>query len=299
MADIGDGASERMSMNCRSELLCGDNLDVLKDVPDKAFDLTFCSPPYVDCRTYGIGFKLTGQDWVDWAVARFVEHLRVTKGLVAWVIEGKTKKFRWDATPALLMADLHRRGVHLRKPPAFARVGIPGSGGPDWLRNDYEFIVCATNGGKLPWSDNTACGHPPVFPAGGNPSHQSRDGRVNRPRPQREGDKRTVRTYAPPAKANPGNVIQLHGGGGHMGHKLAHENEAPFPLKLAEFFVKSFCPPGGRVLDPFCGSGTTGHAALIHGRQFTGIDVRDSQIELTRRRLETIQPSPATDDIPW
>lgn len=312
-------------------LLCGDNLDVLKDVPDGSFDLTFCSPPYVDCRTYGIDFKLTGQEWVDWAVDRFEEHLRVTKGLVAWVIEGKTKKFRWDATPALLMADLHRRGVKLRKPPAFHRVGIPGSGGPDWLRNDYEFIVCATHG-KLPWSENTVMGHPPKWAPGGEMSnrlssgarvnqwetHIDQEGRVSKGGQDGATGKRAGRvplrpshrevkmisasngdgtrdnekgeSYTAPVLANPGNVIKCKVGGGLMGHELSHENEAPFPLTLAEFFVRSFCPPGGIVLDPFCGSGTTGHAAILHGRNFTGIDIRQSQIELTQRRLDTVEP---------
>jgi hypothetical protein len=77
------------------------------------------------------------------------------------------------------MADLHRCGVHLRKPPAYRRNGIFGSGSLDWLRNDYEFVVCATNGGRLPWSDNTAMGHEPKYPPGGTPSHQTKNGRVN------------------------------------------------------------------------------------------------------------------------
>jgi DNA modification methylase len=72
-----------------------------------------------------------------------------------------------------------------------------------------------------------------------------------------------------------------------MGHPLAHSNEAPFPIALAEFFVRSFCPPNGLVIDPFCGSGTTGHAALDAGRRFAGCDVRESQVQLTRRRLES------------
>ncbi len=98
-------------------------------------DLVFTSPPYEAARTYGVGFNLRGQQFVDWCVERYLECVRVCKGLVAWVIEGQTRQFRWSATPALLMADLHRAGVRLRKPPAFHRVGIPGSGGPDWLRN--------------------------------------------------------------------------------------------------------------------------------------------------------------------
>jgi hypothetical protein len=72
----------------------------------------------------------------------------------------------------------------------------------------------------------------------------------------------------------------------HEPELLAHENEVPFPEALAEFFVRSFCPPGGLVLDCFSGSGTTGAVAVRHGRRFAGCDIRPSQVELSRRRIE-------------
>ena len=71
-----------------------------------------------------------------------------------------------------------------------------------------------------------------------------------------------------------------------MGSKLAHENEAPFPESLAEFFIKSFCPPEGIVLDPFSGSGTTAAVAYKNNRQFIGIDIRQSQVDLAYKRLD-------------
>lgn len=292
-------------------LHCGDCLEIMRAMPDKSVDLVFTSPPYEAARTYGIGFKLTGQEWVDWCVERFCECLRITRGLVAWVVEGQTRKFAWSATPSLLMADLHRAGVKLRKPPIFQRVGIPGSGGPDWLRNDYEFIVCATHG-KLPWSNNTAAGHPPKFPPGGNPSNRKKNGerigkmqaKATEPKAiaflngnmpigsklhtKNNGNEMRVQCYTPPSMANPGNIVHCSVGGGRMGSKLVHENEAPFPESLAEVFIKSFCPPNGIVLDPFCGSGTTLAVAKKLGRKSIGIDVRDSQIELSSRRLAEV-----------
>lgn len=270
-------------------------------------------------RTYGIDFKLKGQDFVDWCVERYMECLRVSRGLVAWVIEGQTRQYRYSASPILLMADLHRRGVHLRKPPVFHRVGVPGSGGPDWLRNDYEFIVCATNGGKLAWSDNTAMGAPPKWAPGGEMSYRLTDGsrrnqwggsakstggerqkngrlREAKPRPshklhtKRDADKMREQKYNAPSLANPGNVIKCVVGGGVMGSPLCHENEAPFPEALAEFFVRSFCPVSpGVVLDPFSGSGTTVCVAKRCGRNGIGIDIRESQCELAKRRLATVQ----------
>lgn len=277
-----------------NQIICGDCLEVMRDWPDGCVDLVFCSPPYEDARTYSIDFKVKGQDWVDWAMPRYLECLRVCRGLVAWVVEGKTKNFRYSASPILLMADLHRAGAHLRKPPAFHRIGIPGSGGPDWLRNDYEFIVCATNGGKLPWSDNTAMGHPPKWAPGGEMSYRLSDGtRRNQWGGsigcRRRNGEREQQEYVPPVKANPGNVIKCNVGKGHMGHDLAHENEAPFPEALAEFFIRSFCPPDGIVLDPFSGSGTTAAAAHKVGRQWMGIDIRQSQIDLGNKRMMQIQ----------
>jgi hypothetical protein len=262
------------------EVIRDEMLDVLSIYPDDYFDLVVTSPPYEDARTYGIGFNLKGQDWVDWALFRYLECVRVCKGLVVWVVEGKTRQFRWSATPALLMADLHRAGVKLRKPPIYHRVGIPGSGGPDWWRNDYEFCV-ASSKGKLPWSDNTATGMPCGYPPGGAMSNRTQDG-------QRRNERTGVRlSRGRPVTniANPGNVIKCSVGGGKLGHKLAHENEAPFPESLVEPFIKCFCPPGGRVLDPFCGSGTTLAVADRLGRDALGIDIRESQTELTRERV--------------
>ena len=271
-------------------LMVGDCLEVMRAMPDDSVDLVLGSPPYEDARTYGIGFRLKGQEWVDWMVERWREMQRISRGAVVMVVEGKTKNYRWTATPALLMADLHRAGFNLRKPPAYERVGIPGSGGPDWFRNDYEFCVVTSKPGKLHWSDNTACGHTPKWAPGGDPSHRMANGRrVHKLHTKADPEGKRVQGYTVPVKANPGNVIHCKVGGGRMGSMLSHENEAPFPESLAERFVLSFCPPEGVVLDPFCGSGTVPAVAVKHGRRWIGIDVRESQVELTTRRVAEAQ----------
>lgn len=279
-------------MSTTHEIIVGDNLDVMRRMAAQSVDLVFTSPPYEAARTYGIDFNLRGQDWVDWCKARFMECLRVCRGLVAWNVEGQTRQFRYSCAPILLMADLHRAGVNLRKPPLYVRDGIPGSGGPDWLKNKYEFIVCATPPGKLAWSDNTAMGHPPIFGPGGAPSHRRADGtRANgsKSTDRRPNGELKNRVYVPPALANPGNLIDCGpGGGGHLGDDIAHENEAPFPESLAEFFIRSFCPPGGTVLDCHGGSGTVAAVAKRFGRNSISIDIRESQADLMRRRLATV-----------
>ena len=261
---------------------------LIADQGAQPFNLVFGSPPYEDARTYDMGFKLKGEEWVSWMVKIVRASLAVCDGLVAFVMRGRTRKFRYSCTPELLIADLPRAGVHVRESPLYERVGIPGSGGPDWLANRYEKIVCCTNGGRLPWSDNVAMGHPPKRPPGGNPSHRTRDGgRANSGGNNRKSDgSRDSKRYVPPKKANPGNIIRGTVGGGAMGDIIAHENEAPFPEWLAEFFIRSFCRPGGWVLDPFSGSGTTVAVARKWGRNGVGLDIRKTQIELGERRCQ-------------
>jgi site-specific DNA-methyltransferase (adenine-specific) len=271
-------------------IIRGDCLEVMRSLPSDSVNLVFTSPPYEAARTYGIGFKLKGQDWVAWAVRRWLECERLSVGMVSWVVAGQTRDFRWSATPSLLEADLHRLGVNLRDPRVFHRVGIPGSGGPDDLRHDHERIICSSRPGRLPWSDNTACGHPPKWAPGGDPSHRMANGRrVHKLHTKADPEGMRVQGYNPPALANPGNVIHCDVGGGRIGSQLAHENEAPFPEALAERFIKTYCPPDGVVLDPFCGSGTTLAVAERLGRKWIGIDCRQEMVDLSHRRIAEVR----------
>lgn len=253
-----------------------DAVAFLKGLPDDSVDLLVTSPPYEAQRTYGVGFKLKGQEWVDWMVEVVKAAAPKVKGVIAVNCEGFTKDYRYSGTPFLLFADLFRAGFNMRKPAVYERDGIPGSGGPDWLKNRWEPIICVTRKGKLPWSDNTACGHPPVSPTGGNCTLRLTSG-------ERLGDD----PFKQPDLANPGNIIDC-GADTHFG--FGNESEAPFPLKVPELFVKSFCPPGGVVCDVFSGSGTTCEAAFANGRRFVGCDLRQSQVELCERRLATVTP---------
>jgi len=51
------------------------------------------------------------------------------------------------------------------------------------------------------------------------------------------------------------------------------------PLRLLERIVLACSKPGDHILDPFCGSATTGIVALAHGRHFTGIDSERQYLE--------------------
>ncbi|TQF85278.1 helix-turn-helix domain-containing protein [Elioraea sp. Yellowstone] len=72
---------------------------------------------------------------------------------------------------------------------------------------------------------------------------------------------------------------------------------APFPAELVERCLACGCPPGGTVLDPFVGSGTTMLVALKSGRSAVGIDINDDYCALAARRIrEEVAPRLIVDD---
>jgi site-specific DNA-methyltransferase (adenine-specific) len=60
------------------------------------------------------------------------------------------------------------------------------------------------------------------------------------------------------------------------------------PEYLLERIVLASTKAGDVILDPFCGSGTTGVVAKRLGREFVGIDSCEEYLQLTQRRLEKI-----------
>jgi site-specific DNA-methyltransferase (adenine-specific) len=62
------------------------------------------------------------------------------------------------------------------------------------------------------------------------------------------------------------------------------------PLELMRWLVRLLCPPGGLVLDPTAGSGTTGAAAALEGRRFIGIELEPPYIEIAAARIAHHSP---------
>ena len=151
---------------------------------------------------------------------------------------------------------------------AFGKDGVPGD---FWgFRNDWEPLLWFQKPGNAYRPDHTA-----VSKYVGGWSTQSKGSRGRRsrgttgategPNSIRQGSTRRRGTYW-----NYGNC----GNGSTGAPDIEAENHpARWPFKLAEDIVRCFCPPDGLVVDPFCGAGTTGAAAIAHGRRFVGGDL--------------------------
>jgi site-specific DNA-methyltransferase (adenine-specific) len=58
------------------------------------------------------------------------------------------------------------------------------------------------------------------------------------------------------------------------------------PVKLMQYLVKMITPPNGIVLDPFCGSGTTGVACKLEGFQFVGMEQDPEYSKIAEGRIK-------------
>ena len=57
------------------------------------------------------------------------------------------------------------------------------------------------------------------------------------------------------------------------------------PTDLMRYLCRLVTPPGGIVLDPFMGSGSTGKAAIAEGFRFIGIEREAEYVEIARARI--------------
>ncbi|TMR10100.1 site-specific DNA-methyltransferase [Nonomuraea turkmeniaca] len=76
-----------------------------------------------------------------------------------------------------------------------------------------------------------------------------------------------------------------------VGAARLHQTEKPVDPLLTT--LVRVAPPGGVILDPFAGSGSTGVAAQLQGRRFTGIEITDHYARVAAERLS--RPALAPD----
>lgn len=71
----------------------------------------------------------------------------------------------------------------------------------------------------------------------------------------------------------------------HREHPERADHPTQKPLEIVERMVKASCPPGGTILDPFMGTGTTAVAAQRCGRDFVGFELNPAYCEIIAHRL--------------
>ena len=68
--------------------------------------------------------------------------------------------------------------------------------------------------------------------------------------------------------------------------KLVNTHPTVKPTDLMHYLIRMVTPPGGIVLDPFTGSGSTGKAAIRHGYDFIGIEMEQESYDVAKARIQ-------------
>ncbi|MGI9306218.1 MAG: DNA-methyltransferase [Gammaproteobacteria bacterium] len=256
-----------------NQIICGDALAVLADLPEDSIDLVVFSPPYDNLRDYN-GYKL---DLHQLGKSLF----RVTKsgGVVVMVIQDQTIGGRKTLTSFRTILDwCDRIGFALFECSIYQKQGKDGAWWAKRFRVDHEYMPIFVKGGK----PNTFCKDAVKIPC--KHAGKTMNGGANRNRNGKTVDSRPL--LINPTKC-PGTIWNYANGGDKVALKRAHP--AAFPDKIPYDFIRVFTRKGDWVLDPMVGSGSTAIAAHLLGRRYIGVDISEEYCELARQRIANNQ----------
>ena len=244
-------------------------------------DLIAFSPPYCDARTYGMG--------CDWGME---EYHRLGDAVFSALKPGGHALVNVDAPvrewrpgfgterglhPWRLMLDWAER-VGFRVPDrlAFGRQGLPGEY-RGRFRNDWEPLFWFQRPGADGYFDRWALAEPSAHGAWAGHIWKRPVDRWPRKRPGSEdpGSRRGSGRAAEQGMTHRGTLWRADNGSQKTAALDIEDQAHParWPYRLARDIVVCFCPPGGLVVDPFVGAGTTAAAAIAEGRRFVGGDL--------------------------
>lgn len=309
------------------KLLCGDALTILKTLPDESVQCCVTSPPYWGLRDYGVpgqlGLEKTPEEYVQQLVSVFREVKRVLrKDGTLWLNLGDSYagggNYRGVNPETLTKKQGSNRASHglsqrcgivdipLGLKPKDL-VGIPwrvafALQADGWyLRQD----IIWSKPNPMPESVRDRCtkAHEYVFllskseqycydaeairePATDTGRINGRDGRIEdeRARPPQSNPRTLKRLDYSMRGRNLRSVWTIT----TKPFKEAHF--ATFPPEIPTICIKAGCPIGAVVLDPFCGSGTTGMVAKELGREFIGIELNPEYVKMAEKRIGNFLP---------
>lgn len=268
----------------------GDAERVLRRWPAEFVDLCVTSPPYFQLRDYGhpgqIGLEKDSDEYVRRLVRVLREVRRVLKpeGSLYLNLGDTYRDKSLLGIPWRVARDLSRHGWYVRNAIVWYKPhGLP-SAIKDRLTNRYEFVFHLAKSRHY-YFDLDAVRVPMVSDPGrrmSSPARRGAQGLAHRPGLAVAGN------FTPnPLGKNPGDVWAIGPETRPKEYIVPGQTThfAPFPEPLAEQPILASSPPGGVVLDPFIGSGTTAAVAERLGRRYLGVELVPSYARLARARI--------------
>lgn len=255
-----------------SRILHGDSLDVLGRLPPSSFGLALTSPPYADQRKRQYGGIPEG-DYPDWSVrwAKLVRDLLTPTGSLVIVIRPHVKN--GVLSDYVLKTRLALRTVLDEVDElAWIKPNAPPLGHNKRPRRSWEHILWFARDGRRVYCDPKANGH--------------QSNRIGCEVKKGVGDVIRGVSKARAGVARCRDYVEV--GTSRNDRSKFNTHPAQYPEDLAAWLIRLLCPPGGKVLDPFAGSGTTVVAAARMGVEAVGVEKDKGYCSIAERRLAEI-----------
>lgn len=94
------------------------------------------------------------------------------------------------------------------------------------------------------------------------------------------------------AEAKRGNVVEAEEGAFNKARLARNHHPTVKPTDLMRYLCRLVTPPGGTILDPFMGSGSTGRGAALEGFRFIGIEREPDYLAIAQARIKAAQRQP-------
>jgi DNA modification methylase len=251
-----------------NKIICGDCLEVMKDIPDNSVDLVVTSPPYDDLRNYN-GYKLNVEDTSN-------ELFRIVKwgGVVVWIVGDKIKNRGETGTSFRHALIFKNVGFNLHDTMIYHKTS---SSLPDRTRYSQMFeYMFVFSKGKIHTFN----------PIVDKPNKQAGSTNPTKKRDVNGNMIKTDKYYTIPPIGKRGNIWTYEVGCNKgTKDKIAFKHPATFPDKLAEDHILSWSNINDIILDPMCGSGTTCKMAKKNNRKFIGVDISQEYVDIANQRL--------------
>lgn len=260
-------------------ILCGDCLEMLKQMPDNSVDLIVTSPPYADNRkkTYG---GIPTSEYVDWFLPISGELLRVLKPTGTFILNIKEKVEGGERSTYVLelILALKKQGWLWTEEFIWHKKNCFPGKWPNRFRDAWERCL-QFNKSKHFYMDQDAVRVPMADSMKNRLKNLSENDMVRQESAVQSGFGKNISNWVGKELVYPTNVL-------YLATECANRNHpATFPISLPTWFIKLFSKTDDVVLDPFMGSGTTAQAAKILGRHYVGFDKEAQYCQLADTNL--------------
>src|SRR3990167_2051390 len=249
-----------------NQVIQGDSLEIMKQMPDKCVDLVVTSPPYGDIRNYD-GYTFNFKETAS-------ELFRIIKdgGVAVWVVGDQT-------------IDGNESGESFRQALFFKEVGFNLH---DTMIYDKGKVVFPDANRYHPCFEYMfvlSRGRPKAINLLKDRKNKWSKSWGKRTFRQKDGERKQKEVINLEEYGVRYNIWTIKNGFMHTTKdNFAFEHPAMFPEELARDHILSWSNPGDVILDPMCGSGTTCKMAKETGRHYVGIEISEKYCKIAEAR---------------